>query len=252
MAGLWGSATLARPKRAILPSSIRAPGHFERLVTGQGGCAPPGAGMPACSRPALQRGRSSSSLPLFSRSLGCSVTKPDWCPQDVWEKAVKCAETVLSNLPEDYGDVTLEVAMIAHAILAERERCATNIERRDGIIPDRSAISREIRLGIVIDERGEPRLPGWHPITSVPRDGTVVDLTLMDGGKLQEIWQMRWSAIQRNGSFPGVTGMWVAPFEGGPTWNDDDPDGGPTHWRYPVQRNTHSPGSPALPSAPAR
>lgn len=51
------------------------------------------------------------------------MTRPEWCPQDVWEAAIKCAETVLRNLPDD-GDLSMEVGFIARAILAERQRCA--------------------------------------------------------------------------------------------------------------------------------
>jgi hypothetical protein len=44
------------------------------------------------------------------------MTRPDWCPQDVWEKAV-CYLVV---------DVQDHKA-IARAILAERERCAQRV-----------------------------------------------------------------------------------------------------------------------------
>jgi hypothetical protein len=70
----------------------------------------------------------------------------------------------------------------------------------------------------------------WQPIETAPKDGTVVELTWLENGKPQEIWPMQWAHIQRNGLFPGKVGMWTLP-NGGATWNDDDPDGAPTHWR---------------------
>lgn len=77
---------------------------------------------------------------------------------------------------------------------------------------------------------------GWQPIETAPRDGTVVHLTWMDDGEPQEVWPMQWGHIQRNGLFPGVTGMWVAT-DGSVTWKESV-DAGPTHWR-PIseQRN---------------
>lgn len=70
----------------------------------------------------------------------------------------------------------------------------------------------------------------WQPIETAPKDGKVIELTWMDGGKPQEIWPMQWGHIQKNGLFPGKTGFWIIP-DGSMTWNDDDPDGAPTHWR---------------------
>lgn len=49
--------------------------------------------------------------------------KPDDIPDDVWESAIRCAEVVCRNLPENYGDMTIEIRAIARAILAERARC---------------------------------------------------------------------------------------------------------------------------------
>lgn len=74
---------------------------------------------------------------------------------------------------------------------------------------------------------------GWHPIETAPRDGTVVHLTWMENGKPQEIWPMQWGHIQRNGLFPDITGMWVAP-DGSITWKESH-DAGPTHWRHHPQ-----------------
>ena len=46
------------------------------------------------------------------------MTKPDWCPADVWEAACECWETLASSTPlRDH-----ETVVIARAILAERER----------------------------------------------------------------------------------------------------------------------------------
>jgi hypothetical protein len=70
----------------------------------------------------------------------------------------------------------------------------------------------------------------WLPIDTAPKDGTVIELTWMDGGKPQEIWPMQWGHIQRNGLFPDSVGMWVAT-DGSVTWNGSAEDGGPTHWR---------------------
>jgi hypothetical protein len=73
----------------------------------------------------------------------------------------------------------------------------------------------------------------WHPIETAPKDGTVIELTWMDGDAPQEIWPMQWGHIQRNGLFPDALGMWVSP-DGSVTWNGTADDDGPTHWR-PVQ-----------------
>ncbi|MEO9230903.1 MAG: hypothetical protein ABI216_18425 [Devosia sp.] len=48
----------------------------------------------------------------------------DEIPEDIREAAIRCAETALRNMPNDYGDMTIEINAIARAILAERERCA--------------------------------------------------------------------------------------------------------------------------------
>lgn len=77
---------------------------------------------------------------------------------------------------------------------------------------------------------GGPAAREWLPIETAPKDGTVIELTWMEGGKAQEIWPLQWGHIQKNGLFPGTVGMWVTP-DGSITWNADDPDGAPTHWR---------------------
>lgn len=80
----------------------------------------------------------------------------------------------------------------------------------------------------------------WQPIDSAPRDGTIIELTWMDNGRPQEIYQMRWSPTQRNAFFaPGVVGMWVVP-DGSMTWTESDSNGAPTHWRpYDPRRGLH-------------
>lgn len=71
----------------------------------------------------------------------------------------------------------------------------------------------------------------WQPIETAPKDGSVIALTsFFDDGEQFETWPMQWMHIQRNGLFPGKTGMWTHP-SGGLTWNDDGVGGGPTHWR---------------------
>lgn len=81
-----------------------------------------------------------------------------------------------------------------------------------------------------LDATFAERNSGWLPIDSAPKDGTVVELTWMEGSHAQEIWPMQWGHIQKNGLFPDRVGMWIVP-DGSITWNDDERGGGPTHWR---------------------
>lgn len=69
----------------------------------------------------------------------------------------------------------------------------------------------------------------WHPISTAPRDGTIIDLTGPDG----EVWPMSWSV------FAGMNqGIWAmrGRLSGAllSTWDERDPDGAPTHWRHRV------------------
>ena len=64
------------------------------------------------------------------------MSKPDDIPQDVWDSAIKCAETACRNLPDDYGDLAVEVTAIARAILAERMATGNRVK---GMIADRLA-----------------------------------------------------------------------------------------------------------------
>ncbi|MEN6621463.1 MAG: hypothetical protein ABFD50_07950 [Smithella sp.] len=71
----------------------------------------------------------------------------------------------------------------------------------------------------------------WRPISEAPKDGSLIQLTWMENGKPQEIYTMQWGHIQKNGLYPGVVGMWVDP-GGNFTWNESNPEGAPTHFRY--------------------
>jgi hypothetical protein len=58
------------------------------------------------------------------------MSRPTDIPQDIWEAAIKCAETALRNLDDDYGDMTTEITAIARTIMAEREHCAAHLDER--------------------------------------------------------------------------------------------------------------------------
>nr|WP_295828262.1 hypothetical protein [uncultured Azospirillum sp.] len=85
-----------------------------------------------------------------------------------------------------------------------------------------------------------PTPDDFLPISTAPRDGTLVKLAAFDAkGRLDASVKMRWKADARNPLFPGVVGFWVTPDFPGPhsfTWNESDPDAAPTHWR-PVRTN---------------
>jgi len=72
----------------------------------------------------------------------------------------------------------------------------------------------------------------WQTMESAPKDGTLIELTWMEKGEPQDTWPMRWMHIMKNGLFPGKVGFWTTPC-GSLTWNDENPAGAPTHWRYP-------------------
>lgn len=69
----------------------------------------------------------------------------------------------------------------------------------------------------------------WQPIETAPRDGSVIQLAWMGHGKPAGIWPMCWSQSATNPP------MWVTynqqTGEIELMWREDDPDGGPTHWR---------------------
>jgi len=73
---------------------------------------------------------------------------PEQIADAAMEKAIGIAQLVLRNLPDDYGDMTLEISTIARALAAERE-AATMAER------ERCAkIAETLRQYIKVD--GEP------------------------------------------------------------------------------------------------
>lgn len=92
----------------------------------------------------------------------------------------------------------------------------------------------------------EPDLSqNWQCISSAPRDGSPVELTWFDGGEPAEIWTCQWAPLMANGLFPGKVGFWVTP-DGSMTWGEHDPDGAPTHWRFPAANTTPAPDTEDL------
>lgn len=64
------------------------------------------------------------------------MTKPDWCPQDVWEAAVRLQDGLYHWTDE--GEAPQQDAeSFAAALLAERERCALKADEFESDIdPD--------------------------------------------------------------------------------------------------------------------
>lgn len=74
----------------------------------------------------------------------------------------------------------------------------------------------------------EDRDSGWQPISTAPRDGTVVDLTAEDDDGVP--WQMQWDAAFVNHLVSPLPGVWITP-DGAFTWSEAEPEFGPTRWR---------------------
>ena len=83
--------------------------------------------------------------------------KPDDIPEDVWKTAIRCAEVVCRNLPENYGDMTIEIRAIARAVLAERERCMNIIDAEAEWGGDIREAERKISAG-----EAPRRIPGYN------------------------------------------------------------------------------------------
>jgi hypothetical protein len=65
----------------------------------------------------------------------------------------------------------------------------------------------------------------WRPISSAPRDGTLIEVMDEDAGR----FHMRWNKDGFNQLFSQNHGLWET--EGaGLTWTEDD-GMGPTYWR---------------------
>lgn len=72
------------------------------------------------------------------------------------------------------------------------------------------------------------------PITTAPRDGTVIVVAHEHVGE----FVMQWDPQGTNDFFaPGDVGIWVAP-DGSMTWKDTDDDG-PSHWRPLTNRSVN-------------
>jgi hypothetical protein len=84
------------------------------------------------------------------------MSKPDDIPQDIWD--------TVDNMPicGDGFPNDSDYEVIARTILAERERCAVHIERRNGEIPFRQEIAHDIRNGVAIDPYGTRILAVSH------------------------------------------------------------------------------------------
>lgn len=55
--------------------------------------------------------------------------RPDWCPQGVWDEATGWTEAMYSVQATGLADKWTPVPIIARAILAEREACASVADR---------------------------------------------------------------------------------------------------------------------------
>ena len=60
------------------------------------------------------------------------MSRPDWCPQDVWEAAVRLQDE-LYNWTDEGEAPQQDANNFARAILAERERCTAVVTNLPGM-----------------------------------------------------------------------------------------------------------------------